>query len=130
MQYLGHFSFQDSRSSEVGERHGYFTLVVEAHSDDEALDKFESLLLRLKADGDIFDSTDAVYLDACIKLKAVPPGGLLAHWAGWSGEEVSCITTALPGVSEDAASAFYLLPDGASEDEAHDLQPFLDFTAD
>ena len=83
MLYLGHFSFDGERSEDSlipGETAGWFTLLVEAESADEALEKFSDLIESLDGRFEGFNHVNNIYLDDATEVGELPPEGVLARW--------------------------------------------------
>jgi hypothetical protein len=110
MLYVGHFSFEGERPEDSvipGEIAGWFTLLVEAESADEALDKFADLIESLDGRFEGFDDVKNVYLEDATEVRELPPEGVLAHWTEYPALDVQGgISTALPPEAPDGVAAF------------------------
>jgi hypothetical protein len=137
MLYVGHFSFSGSgRFPELGDEpeHGHFTTMVEAESIEDATEKFESLIMRTRHEGDLFNSVSEVYLDSCSELKRLPPEGVISHFEAILGDAAPAMSVPLPGVDETVGQAFSIQQgdlevEGANgeEDDEEDRIPFIVF---
>ncbi len=132
MLYISHLSFHDER--EDGEPwHGYFTCVVEGDDVEAALGKTETLIRKLKAEEDVLEGVEAVYLESCVEIKAVPEEGFMASFQEWDGEVEGSVVTAVRGAGEESAAAYSWFPgeeeedhrDGAGSDQVE--EPFVEF---
>ncbi|MFN7965360.1 MAG: hypothetical protein U0V87_06720 [Acidobacteriota bacterium] len=138
MLYIGHFSFNGSgRFPELGDEpeHGHFTTMVEAESIEQATEKFESLIMKTRHDGDLFSSVSEVYLDSCSELKRIPPEGVISHFEAILGEAAPAMSVPLPGVDETVGQAFAIEQgdieaegaNGEGDDDEDDRIPFIVF---
>jgi hypothetical protein len=123
MLYLAHFSFEEEGRQS---RHGYFTTMADADGVDGALNKFHTLLTRLKESGEIFDNPTSIYLDEVIQIKKVPSEGFLGHLAIRDGELPPCTSISLPEVDEEYCEAFATVPEAETE-EGVEIDPFIVF---
>ena len=80
--YVGHFSFDVAGGGSALETvdDGDFTLLAEAESADEALEKFSALIELLDDSFEGFDSVGDVYLDSVSEIKKLPPEGVLSYF--------------------------------------------------
>lgn len=130
MFYVGHFSFDGERPEDSlipGETAGWFTLLVEAESADEALDKFGDLIESLDGRFEGFDHLSNVYLDDVTEVRELPPEGVLAHWTEYPALDVrGSISTTLPPKAPDGVAAFDWRSDEPSEDlvDGEAVEPF------
>ena len=132
MLYIGHFAFaRDGNHHGYGPSHGYFTTVIEAPDIETALDKFKTLLHKLREDEDLFDDVNAVFLDACIECHTIPPTGFLAHYRQWLGPDEGSISTSIRGATEDQAVAYESRIDDNDDDDTEGgiIEPFATFPA-
>ena len=110
MLYLGHFSFEGERPEDSlipGETGGWITMLVEAGSADEALDKFADLIESLDCQFEGFDEVKNIYLDDVTEIRELPPAGVLAHWTEYPALDVrGSISTTLPPEAPDGVAAF------------------------
>ena len=121
MLYLAHFDFNENTGKD--ESHGYFTCVVEAENIDEALEKFETLLMEIRAKEDILADIDEVYLNVCVEIHSVPKAGFVANYTSYSGAQTASISTSIRGASEKQCVTYSYEPD-----EEGEVEPFLTFT--
>ncbi len=81
MHYLGHFTFDGERlegSPLAGPTTGWFTMLVEADSAKEAIDKFGDLIESLDDSGfEGFDSVRNIYFEEAIEVKKATQRGRL-----------------------------------------------------
>jgi hypothetical protein len=130
MLYVGHFSFEGERPEHFlipGETAGWFTMLVEAESVDEALHKFGDLIESLDGRFEGFDHVDNIYLDDATEVRELPPEGVLAHWTEYPALDVrGSISTTLPPEAPDGVAAFELRSDEAGEEPEDDetVEPF------
>ena len=110
MLYLGHFSFDGERPENSlipGETTGWFTLLVEAHSADEALQKFSDLIESLDGQFEGFNYVNNIYLDDATEVRELPPEGVLASWTEYPALDVrGSISHSLPENASDGVAAF------------------------
>src|SRR5690606_27372102 len=105
MLYIGHFAFaRDGNHHGYGPSHGYFTTVIEAPDIETALDKFKTLLHKLREDEDLFDDVNAVFLDACIECHTIPPTGFCV-WQDQNEENGHVRMRTIRGMHGDARRA-------------------------
>jgi hypothetical protein len=135
MLYISHLTFHTEHAD--GEPwHGYFTCVVEGADVETALDKTRNLILRLRAEDDVLEDVDAVFLESCVEVKSVPEAGFITSLQEWDGEADASIVTSVRGAGDDVAVAFGWMPDadegagvaGRDGSEAEDFEaPFVEF---
>jgi hypothetical protein len=108
--YVGHFSFDGERPEQSlipGETAGWFTLLVDADSPDEALDKFADLIGSLDGTFEGFDSATDIYVDSVTEVRDLPAEGVLAHWTEYPALDVrGSFSTTLPPKAPDGVAAF------------------------
>jgi hypothetical protein len=128
--YLGHFSFDGERPGDSlipGETTGWFTLLVEAESADEALEKFSDLIESLDGRFEGFDHVTNIYLDDATEVRQLPPEGVLARWTEYPALDVrGSISTSLPEYASDRVAAFTWRSEGQSEElvDGEPVEPF------
>jgi hypothetical protein len=130
MVHLGHFSFFAAAVDSGGRQeplHGYFTFVAEAESVEEALAKFEALILRLHRSHDIFTGVERVHLDSCIEIKSMPKRGFLAYYCEEKGKPLPAIATSLFGVGANYAASYEWIGGPDIEEENSWREPFVIF---
>jgi hypothetical protein len=122
MNYLAHFSF--FRREE--DRGGYFTMVVSAAEPDEAVEKFEKEILRLKKESDAFEDVVEVYIDDFIEIEEMPKQAVLTRM---ESEDREGFTESINLLTEQVGLTVYgWCPEGKEEEyeeEEHDVYPFL-----
>ena len=110
MFYVGHFTFDGERpdlSLIPGETAGWFTLLADADSPNEALDKFADLIRSLDGTFEGFDDATNIYVDSVTEVRDLPPEGVLAHWTEYPALDVrGAISAALPRKAPDGVTAF------------------------
>lgn len=110
MFYVGHFTFEGERPDQSlipGETAGWFTLLVDADSADEALHKFGDLIGSLDGPFEGFDDATNIYLEDVTEVRELPPEGVLAHWTEYPALDVrGSISTTLPPKAPDGVAAF------------------------
>jgi hypothetical protein len=127
---LGHFSFEGERpvdSRIPGETGGWFTMLVEAESADEALDKFADLIESLDGRFDGFDEVKNIYLEDATEIRELPPEGVLAHWTEYPAlDACGSISSTLPPEAPGGVEAFGWFSAGAGEGPEDDeiVEPF------
>ncbi len=130
MFYVGHFSFDGERPEDSlipGETTGWFTLLVEAESADEALEKFADLIESLDGRFEGFNHVNNIYLDDATEVRELPPGGVLARWTEYPALDVrGSISTSLPAEAPDGVAAFTWRSEGQSEElvDGEPVEPF------
>jgi hypothetical protein len=116
MLYISHLSFHTIREDDEP-WHGYFTCVVESTDVEAALDKTRSLVLKLRAEEDVLEDVDAVFLESCVEVHAVPEEGFMTSLQEWDGEADSSIVTSVRGAGDEHAVAYGWMPDENEEQE-------------
>jgi hypothetical protein len=142
MVYLGHFSFEShssgaaagaaiggsDASDKSGAWHGYLTCIAEADSVERGLEKFESLLHRLRQTTSMFSDVDEVYLDSCNEITSIPKRAFLSYFCEIRGACQEKIATSLHGVTGRQAVAYQLSTDTTPEKgDAVSAEPFVTF---
>lgn len=124
MNYLAHFSFY--RQDE--DRGGYFTMVVSAEEPDEAVERFEAEILRLKKESDVFEDVTEVYIDDFIEIEKMPAQAVLTRM---ESEDPEGFTLSINLLTEQEGFTVYgWCPEGKEdeyEEDEHDVYPFLVF---
>jgi hypothetical protein len=131
--YVGHFSF--SIDSKTDPWHGFFTLVANAQSIEQALEKFRLLLIEIRKDKKrgVLSDVKEVYLDTCIEVSRIPEAGLMTYFDSMHGEQPGGINIGPIGAPDDegTAEAYHLGPDdyeGTEQSGPVPSEPFLTFT--
>ena len=127
MLYLGHFTFHGERPEgepAAGPTVGWFTMLAEADSPNEAKDKFGSLIESLDDEGfEGFDSVRGVYLEDVTEVETLPSEGVLARWHEYHGlDSFGSVSTTLPR-SADGVASYEWGPD-VQEDDEYTPKPF------
>jgi hypothetical protein len=136
MLYVGHFSFEGERPEDAvipGETAGWFTLLVDAESPDEALDKFADLIESLDGRFEGFDDVINIYLDDVTEVRELPPEGVLAHLTEYPALDVrGSISTTLPLEAPDGVAAFEWRSAEAGEEpeDGETIEPFYTWEED
>ncbi|MCG6892650.1 MAG: hypothetical protein LJE65_03505 [Desulfobacteraceae bacterium] len=124
MNYLAHFSFY--RQEE--DRGGYFTMVVSAEEPDEAVERFEAEILRLKKESDVFEDVTEVYIDDFIEIEKMPAQAVLTRM---ESEDPEGFTLSINLLTEQEGFTVYgWCPEGKEdeyEEDENDVYPFLVF---
>lgn len=82
MLYIAHLSFDPVKDAiKENQRHGHFTIVMEADDVDSAMEKAKSLIQSVHAKGYLFNPEMAIYLDVCVEVKSLPEQGLLTFFS-------------------------------------------------
>ncbi len=130
MLYVGHFSFDGERPEDSlipGETTGWLTLLVEADSADEALEKFSDLIESLDGQFEGFNYVNNIYLDDATEVRELPPEGVLARWTEYPALDVrGSIGTSLPSQAPDGVAAFTWRSEGQGEElvDREQVEPF------
>jgi small nuclear ribonucleoprotein (snRNP)-like protein len=130
MLYLGYFSFEGERPEDSlipGETGGWFTMLVEAESAHEALDKFADLIESLGGRFDGFDEVKNIYLEDATEIRELPPEGVLAHWTEYQALDVrGSISATLPREPPEGVAAFdwRRFEAGEEPEDGETIQPF------
>ena len=130
MFYVGHFTFDGENPEDsplAGPTTGWFTLIVEAESVDEAVDKFGDLIESLDGHFEGFDDMRNIYLNDATEVRELPPEGVLAHWHKYPGDDArGSISTSLPPKAPDGVAAFEWRSGEAAEDseDGEAAEPF------
>ena len=132
MLYLGHFSFDGERPENSlipGETTGWFTLLVEAHSADEALQKFSDLIESLDGQFEGFNYVNNIYLDDTTEVRELPPEGVPASWTEYPAPALDVrgsISHSLPENASDGVAAFTWRSEGQGEEliDGEPVEPF------
>ena len=135
MLYLGHFSFDGEKPEGdllARPTTGWFTLLVEANSADEALDRFGDLIESVEDRSDVFDSVTNVYLDDVTEVRELPAEGVLAHWHEYpETDALASISTSLPPAAPDGVASFVWRTNEAGEEEdGETVEPFYTWEED
>lgn len=131
MLYIGHFSFEGPEpefKAESRER-GWFILLAEADSVDNALDKSRDLVGSLKSWFTSFEDVEDVYLDDVTEVDRVPAEGVLARIVHTHDDPPSWVATSLPGVPNEFCRSYGWGPEEPDEDGdggVH-VEPFVSF---
>jgi len=130
MLYVGHFSFDGARPPDSlipGPTAGWFTMLVEAGSADEAVDKFADLIASLDGRFEGFDDVANIYLDDATEIRELPSEGVLAHWTEYPALDVrGSLSTTLPLIAADGVAAFVWRSGEPGEElaDGEALEPF------
>lgn len=141
MFHIGHFSFRESGEDN---RHGYFTVVMEANGIEKTLSAVADLLRKLQEEEQLFHEPCTIYLDALTQIKTIPKEGLMAHMIRRKGGLGPSVSISLPGVSHKVAEHFGMVPEPVNssgldigeafavapeipESSETDIEPFLEF---
>ncbi len=119
MLYLGHFTFDppaEDDEDEEDSRHGYFSVLAQAESVDEAFDKFRALIPSARVRRDVFAPGTQVWLDSCVEVRSLPPEGVIAHMVVALGEEGS-LSASLVGAARGVGGAYGWGADDAERDD-------------
>jgi hypothetical protein len=131
MLYLGHFSFDPPESgSAIGSTDlggGWFTCLCEADSADEAVKKFQDLIISLDDSFESFEHVGNVYFETAVEVRKLPEEGVLARFEQSTDDGMGSISTALPGVPPEACVAFDWGRELTKEEEekGHTPEPFV-----
>lgn len=110
MLYLGHFTFGPPESgAAIGNTDlggGWFTCLCEAESADEAVNKFQNLIVSLDDSFETFEDVGNVYFETAVEVRKLPEEGVLARFEHSTADGMGRISTALPGVPSEACMAF------------------------
>ena len=125
MLYVGHFSFDPTKDAELLDDvdGGEFTLLVEADSADEAIEKFRNLINRLDDSFESFGSVGDVYLHSASEIRKMPAEGVLSYFTERSHGMRASLSTALPGVEPEHVAAFDWGSDETYKDEDGGITP-------
>jgi hypothetical protein len=124
MNYLGHFTFYGKKEDEDGR----FTMMAEAADPEEAADKFETEILRLREEDDVFDEVLEIYIDDIIEIERLPERAVVTRLEKTVPDgytlSVNLLTeaeglTVYGWVSDDQEEA--------SEEEEQEMEPFVVF---
>jgi hypothetical protein len=123
--YLGFFSFEalDLWNKKI---FGHFCCIADAKSPDEAIEKFEALILNPRMNGSAFSvnqkETTSVQIDGLIEVEKIPPKGSLVYIHDfYQADLMGGIFGTVPG-GEDGLTAF-----DREFKEGEEVPPFLTF---
>jgi hypothetical protein len=132
MLYLGHFSF-DKIGVNSERHHGYFTCMVETDNVDRAVESFQSLIKKMKAENNSFTDIAAVYIEDIFEIRQAPKNATILRMQSSVGEFPKSVSRSLPFVETEEITAYGWAPDVrkirvAEKDKALEMEPFLTFT--
>lgn len=132
MLYIGHFSF-DEVGSDTGQRHGYFTCIVDSDSADRAVLSFHALIEKMKRENSSFANISVVYIEDIFEIRRVPETAEMLRMQSSEGEFPKSVSRSLPFVETDDIAAYGWAPDvrkirKAETDEVLEMEPFMSFT--
>jgi hypothetical protein len=132
MLYLGHFSSNLVRRDEKGvleEASATFMAVAEAESPDEALDKLESLILKIKKTDEMFKGTLNIYLEQLVEVKKIPVSGFISFFTEGFPAATSSISIGPRGIPEKYYRCYTTGSEanGEADSEEEIVEPFLSF---
>lgn len=122
MLYISHFSF-DELDYRHNTRHGYFSCVVDAKDEDEAVEKFKTHLIKMKQKNMAFSRIVKVYIEDIIAIEAVPNEPIITRLQSSRGEFPKSISYSLPAAEADGIEAYGL----AANVEQHENEPESDY---
>ena len=138
MLYVANFSYTDE--SEAEDNYCLMPCVVEAADAEDALERFTTLLTRLRDTTELLAGASEVYLDSLVEMAGAPEEAVVTQWQKIIPTEdgLVSVATALPeaDLAEAVAYTYEYSDDeddeGAEvefvEDDEDDLQePFLVF---
>jgi hypothetical protein len=125
MVFLGHFSCGSFRMPDSDDEwRGHFTLIADAPDVTRALRTFRKLILDA-ARGAALEDVEAVYLDACIELPAIPKGGMMTWLALLAGEDLGSVSCALPMRRRHRARLYQWGPQPEDEESTTEVEAFV-----
>lgn len=124
MNYLAHFLFESRDADNDG--FGYFTCIARADSSDEAMDKFETKILALAENSELFDHVRAIYLEDVVEFDSLKDDAVLTRLEIFPGERPPSANITLPDQDGAETCAFYRPVDDAGDNEDA-LIPFIEF---
>ncbi len=130
MFYVGHFSFEtpEPEYKTEGRERGWFTLLAEAESVEDAVDTFREFVGSLKTWFTSLENVEYVYLDDVTEVESVPREGVLAQFVHTYDNPPSWIATTLRGVSEEFCRSYGWGPEEPDEvDGGVEAKPFVSF---
>lgn len=132
MLYIGHFSF-DEITADGGQKHGYFSSVVDAESPSDAVAIFEAHIKDMKSSQSEMAGVVNVYIEEILKIEKIPDTPLMTRFQSSEGEFPPSTSYVLPGVEGRQVEAFGYSPDvdkhAASENgEFVESRPFMTFS--
>jgi len=104
---------------------GEFTLLVEADSAEEAIEKFRNLINNLDDSFESFGSVGDVYLHNASEIREMPAEGVLSYFTERSQGMMASISTALPGVDPEHVAGFDWGHNEVDEDGGVTPRPFV-----
>src|SRR5919112_6250877 len=129
--YVGHVSFEgpEPEFKTQGRGRGWFTLLAETESVDEAVDRFRELVESLKSWFTSFEDVESVFLDDITEVERLPREGVLARFVHAYDDPPSWISTSLLGVPEEYCRSYGWGEDTSDEDDEErvEVEPFLSF---
>jgi hypothetical protein len=131
MLHLGHFSF-DELDYRQNNRHGYFTCIVDASDEEEAVKRFKTHLVEMKQKNMAFSTIVKVYLEDIVQIETVPEKPLITGLQSSRGMFPKSISYSLPSAETDGVEVFGLKPDVQKQDNTEngdylEAEPFLTF---
>lgn len=127
MKYLAHFSFDQDKK----EMNGYFTMIVSAPKPEEAMDKLEAKIKKLRKEGDIFSGIKEIFIDNLIEIENFPDKAILVRYESKKNDGFGRISADLFKTTEaDKIKAFYWTPnenDGENDLDELEIAPFVVF---
>lgn len=105
MLHIGHFSF-DGREAENGDRHGYFTCIVDAPDPEAAASAFAGQIVRLRRTGGPFAQMVRVYLEDIVRVPQVPAEPIVTLVQSSEGRFPPSVSHSLFGVEGEEYEAF------------------------
>ena len=131
MLHLGHFSF-DGLDKKNRSTHGYFTCIINADSEDIALERFREIILKMKRTNSILDSVVKVYIEDIIKFSEISDEAVITNLQLSEGEFPKSISYTLPSIIDSKIETFGLRENvkkhESTKDDKHvNATPFLIF---
>lgn len=126
MIYIGHFYF-DGLDAEGEEYCGHFTCMAEADSVEMAVEKFREHVHELRESSELLDGSVSVYIDDIVEIQKVPQKAIAIDFISSYADELFSHGCSIPSENLDGCAVYDWMPDGQSEEEGGEAEPFLEF---
>ena len=123
MLYIGHFSFDEVNVTGLA-RHGYFTVMTQAASAEDAAEAFKQLIKERKAGDPLFEAIQAVYIEDILEFPEPPDKPIVTRLQSSAGEFPESVSHSLPGVDRENIKAYGF----AIDVEQIKIKPVHDYT--
>lgn len=131
MLFIGHFSFDEVDDAQ-GQRHGYFSSLVDADSPDDAVAKFESYIRQMKTDRREMIGVVNIYIEEILKIETIPSTPIVTRLQSSAGAFPASISHSLPDAENQCVDVFGYAPDVDKQERPGEgryveAEPFITF---